>query len=210
MYASNFSFLLEDMFARAVPDKLANYIQISYHTVGNVKAGKSFTLTSTVTKGVWAVVGGGWCWCPIIKILSKLKEKGKRQENSDNWWESGWHWLGPCQRWANICQWQLLLKLQNYFAFFFNPPWKTGVLLDISMFVPVMTLACNQKCLIFVDLIFVMISSPRCVNSIIQLCAGVQLQVPLSSAAAPHPPRILQLSSLLPRFLVQPKILPPK
>ena len=126
MYASNFSFLLEDMFARAVPDKLANYIQISYHTVGNVKAGKSFTLTSTVTKGVWAVVGGGWCWCPIIKILSKLKEKGKRQEKSDNWWESGWHWLGPCQRWANICQWQLLLKLQNYFAFFFNPPWKTG------------------------------------------------------------------------------------
>ena len=52
MYASNFGFLLEDMFARAVPDKLANYIQISYHTVGNVKAGKSFTLTSTVTKGV--------------------------------------------------------------------------------------------------------------------------------------------------------------
>ena len=51
-YASNFSFLLEDMFARAVPDKLANYIQISYHTVGNVKAGKSFTLTSTVTKGI--------------------------------------------------------------------------------------------------------------------------------------------------------------
>ena len=69
MYASNFGFLLEDMFASAVPDKLANYIQISYHTVGNVKAGKSFTSTSTDTKDVCAVVAGGWC--QIIKIWKK-------------------------------------------------------------------------------------------------------------------------------------------
>ena len=72
MYASNFSFLLEDMFARAVPDKLANYIQISYHTVGNVKAGKSFTLTSTVTKGVWAGAGAQ---------LSKFYQNWKKREN---------------------------------------------------------------------------------------------------------------------------------
>ena len=69
MYASNFSFLLEDMFASAVPDKLANYIQISYHTVGNVKAGKSFTLTSTVTKGC-----GGW-W--LLPNYQNMEEKGK-------------------------------------------------------------------------------------------------------------------------------------
>ena len=74
MYASNFSFLLEDMFTSAVPDKLANYIQISYHTVGNVKAAKSFTLTSTVTKGVWAVLADGWCQ---ITNYQNMEEKGK-------------------------------------------------------------------------------------------------------------------------------------
>ena len=61
------------------------------------------------------------------------------------------------------------------------------------MFVPVMTLACNQKCLIFVDLIFVIISSPRKANSIIQLCAAVQLQV---TAAAEDPSAFILITKV--------------
>ena len=103
-----------------------------------------------------------------------------------------WHWRTDTPlTFASNCN---IFCFQFYLNLFRKQNW--CVLLDIVMFVPVMTLACNQKCLIFVDVIFVIISSPRCVNSIIQLCAAVQLQVTLSTAAAEDPSAFILITKV--------------